>query len=219
MKKIVYLVALLFILMSGLTKAQRASGIKYSSYSASTNKCFNEDSRILNIGIGFGGGRYYNYGSALGYTYRTSPAFSLTYEQSLKQKVGPGHLGVGAYFGYQRASFKYDDYFYAGTRYYYKHNWNYMLISARGAYHLDVLNTHNAELYFGAIVGLRLQTYNYETNSIDPNSSFYELSDRVIYPSYSLFVGGRWYFAPKVALFAEAGYGISYLTAGLSFKF
>jgi hypothetical protein len=212
MKKVIYLILASFFLLSSLTKAQ-------SNKSTSSNaKCFDENSHILNIGIGFGP-RYYSYGRGGGYTYRSTPAISLSYEQAIKEKLGPGYLGVGAYFGYQRASFTYDDYFYNNTKYYYKHSWNYTLIAARAAYHLDILNIENAELYFGAILGLRFQSYKYETNSIDPNRDLYQLNNRAVYPSYSLFVGGRWYFKPKIALFGELGYGISYITGGLSFKF
>ena len=214
MKKVICLIVGSFFLLGGLTKAQ---GNKNMS-SSSTAKCFDENSRILNIGIGFGA-RYYSYGNRSGYTYRATPALSLSYEQAIKQKVGPGYLGIGGYLGYQRASSKYDNYYYNNTKYYYKHSWSYALIAIRSAYHLDFLNTENAEAYFGAVIGLRFQTYSYETNSPDPNKNIYELSDSWIYPSYSLFVGGRWYFKPKIALFGELGYGISYLTGGLSFKF
>ena len=93
------------------------------------------------------------------------------------------------------------------------------MVAARGAYHFDVLNSKNAELYVGAIVGVRIQTYHYDTNNPDPNADNYRLSSGSVYPTYSVFAGARWYFAKKVALFGEVGYGISYLTGGFSFKF
>lgn len=216
MKKIIYLLSGVFVLLLESTNAQ--SNKTSPSGSSSNGQCYDENSRILNIGIGFGA-RYYSYGQGSSYTYRSTPALSLSYEQAIKEKLGPGYLGVGGYFGYQRATFKYDDLYFNGTKYYYRHSWNYTVISARAAYHLDILNIKNAEAYFGVILGLRFQSYKYETNSIDPNKNFYQLDDRSVYPSYSLFVGGRWYFKPKIALFGELGYGISYLTAGLSFKF
>jgi hypothetical protein len=40
-----------------------------------------------------------------------------------------------------------------------------------------------------------------------------------VYPAYTVFGGARWYFVKNIALFGEAGYGISYLTGGFSFKF
>jgi len=219
MKHKLVLFAALFLIGTHVQAQKKKDKTTSSSSSSSGAKCFDEGSHILNVGIGFGGGRYYSYGGLAGYSYRVSPAFSLSYEQALKKKVGPGYLGLGAYFGYQTAHLQYDNYYYNGNKYYYRHSWNYMLISARGAYHLDLLNAEKGELYFGAIIGIRFQTYKYESNSIDPNKKFYQLNSSSVYPSYSAFIGGRYYFAPKVAAFAEIGYGISYLTAGISFKF
>jgi hypothetical protein len=183
-------------------------------------KCFDENTHVINLGVGFGGGGYYRGVGGGKYVYRNSPAFSLSYEQALKKKLGPGYLGVGAYFGYQTSYYRYNDVFFKGNYYYYQHRWNHMVIAARGAYHWDVLNAKNAEVYAGLIVGVRVQTYSYETNNPDPiEADLYRLNDGLIYPSYSLFAGARWYFVPKVALFAELGYGISYLTGGVSFKF
>lgn len=205
-------------------KKNNSSKSSSSNSSSASDKnsgvgCFNESSKIINIGIGFGSRGYYSYNRGiLGYSYHSSPAISLSYEQALKQKVGPGYLGVGAYLGYQSAYLQYDNYYYNNNKYYYRHSWKYMLFSARAAYHLDELNFEKGELYFGAIIGLRYQSYSYETNSIDPNRYDYQLSNNSLYPSWSLFVGGRYYFTPKIAVFGELGYGISYLTGGISFK-
>ena len=216
MKQIVT-AALSLAFLFNVTTSAAQSGKNSSSANAPGAHCFDENSKILNLGVGFGGS-YYRYARGHGYSYRRTPAFSLTYEQALKEKVGPGFIGLGAYLGFQSARFRYDDYYYNGNQYYYQHRWNYFVVAARGAYHLDVLNVDNAELYFGAIAGLRIQTYRYETNSEDPYRDRYSLGQRNVYPALSLFAGGRWYFKPNMGLFAEIGYGISYLTLGLSFK-
>jgi hypothetical protein len=209
------LLSLAFLITTTFANAQ---GGKSSPTSGGAS--FDENSKIVNIGIAFGG-YYYRYNRAFGYSYRITPAINISYEQALKKKAGPGFIGLGAYFGFQHASLQYNDYYYQGNKYYYRHSWNYMLISARGAYHADALNFEDGEVYFGATVGLRFQTYKYESNSLDPNKNLYQLSGRSIYPSSSVFVGGRWYFVPNVAAFGELGYGYSYpyLTAGVSFKF
>jgi hypothetical protein len=209
---------IVFALLALTAAAQPVKKNKTESNSGSGSKCFDESSKIIGVGLGFWGSGYYRYGKNGAYTYRSSPAFCLTYEQSLP-KLGPGYLGLGAYFGYKTASYKYDDWYYNGNKYYYRHNWTYMFIAARGAYHAEALMTDKAELYFGAVVGLRIQKYNFETNSIDPERNAYELHESNIYPGYSLFLGGRYYLSNNIGLYAELGYGISYLTAGLSFKF
>ncbi len=180
----------------------------------SGEKSFDENTHIINIGIGSGGNRYYR-GS--GYdVYRVSPAFSLSYEQPWRERLGPGFLGVGAYLGFQNAHYRNNHY--TSSNYYYEHNWNYMMIAARAVYHWDVLNAANAEVYGGAILGLRIQTYNYSTNNPFSDSDN-RLDEGSVYPAFSIIAGARWYFAKKVAIYGEVGSGISYLTVGLSFKF
>lgn len=184
-------------------------------------KCFDEKTHIINVGVGFGMNYYSGY-SGRGYTYRSSPAFSASYEQAIPKKLGPGYLGVGAYLGFQTANSTYN-YFYDKhgyyNNYYYKNSWNNFMVAARAAYHWDVLNFKKADIYAGVLVGVRIQTYDYTTNNPDPYADNYRLSQGSAYPSFSVFAGARWYFVSKVAVFGEFGYGISYVTGGLSFKF
>lgn len=179
-------------------------------------KCYDENTHLINLGVGVGSRNYYK-GSLGGYSDRRSPAFSLSYEQSLKKRVGPGYIGVGAYAGFQTARYQYD-YINNNRNYYYEHRYNYTMIAARGAYHWDVLNSKKAEVYAGTVIGIRIQTYTFETNDPDPDFN-YRLNEGSAYVAYSLFAGARWYFVDRIALFGEAGYGISYLTGGVSFKF
>ena len=182
-------------------------------------KCFDENTHIINIGIGFGSRSYHSIYKGSGYNYGRTPAFSLTYEQPWKQKLGPGYLGIGAYLGFQHEYYDYDNYYlFNNSTYYYHHNWNYYMVAARGVYHWDVLNTKNAEVYAGVIIGMRFQTHSYQTN--DPgNNDPYSYRSSFAYPAYSVFAGARWYFAKHFGFFGEAGYGISYVTGGFSIKF
>lgn len=195
---------------------------KNNSSSDTKERCYDENTHIINLGVGLGGGNYYSGYRGYGHSYKVSPAFSLSYEQAYPKKLGPGYLGLGAYVGFQSASstynYYYDDNGYEGN-YYYKHSWRNFMIAARGAYHLDFVNAEKAELYAGLLAGLRIQSYNYESDNPDPKYYNYRYTGSNVFPTYSLFVGARWYFVPKVALFAEAGYGISYITGGFSFKF
>ena len=185
-------------------------------------KCFDENSHVINIGVGFGSRAYRTLYSGGAYSYGRTPAFSITYEQPWKKKLGPGYLGIGAYFGFQNEHFKYDYAYYNNSfvlnNYYYKHSWNHFMVAARGVYHWDVLNSKNAEVYAGVIIGMRFQTHSYETN--DPgNKDPFSYSQSFAYPAYSVFAGARWYFAKNFGLFAEVGYGISYANVGMSIKF
>src|SRR3954471_3768197 len=157
-KAILFLVAL--ILLSVVTNAQ------------SIGKCFDADTKIINAGLGLSGS-YYSFYRGAGYSYHNSPAFSITYEQAYPKKLGPGFLGVGAYLGYQTTRYRWDDYYYNSVRYYNENRYSNFVVAARAAYHWDVLNIANAEVYGGAIAGLRFQTYKYNTNSIDPKKNDY----------------------------------------------
>lgn len=217
MKKILLFITAL-ILLSIITNAKDGERINLKVRSASNGTCFDENSHLLNIGIGFGGFNYYRSSFGTGYVYSSSPAFSLTYEQAYPKKLGPGYLGIGAYVGYKTAHYRYDNYYYLGQQYYYEHRWNYMMFAARGVYHWDVLNSKNAEVYAGMLIGFRVTTYSYRTNSTDPDAGIYKRSDSGVAPVGALFAGARWYFVPNIALFGELGYGMSYATGGLTFK-
>ena len=179
-------------------------------------RCFDGSTRIVNFG--FGGSQYYAYNAGADYSYRNSPAFSLSYEQPWSERVGPGYLGVGAYAGFQSEYSRYDNYYYAGVRYYYEHHWNNFMVAARGAYHYDKLITKDAEIYGGALIGLRFQTYSYYSNSPAPNKNDFMYTGQSVWPVCSLFAGARWYFKKNIAAFAELGFGISYANLGVSYK-
>ncbi len=182
-------------------------------------KCFDESTHIINLGVGFGNPSYHSvYRGGKGYKYGQTPAFSLTYEQALPKKLGPGYLGLGAYLGFQHEYYEYDYNNSFNNSYYYHHSWNYYMVAVRGAYHWDVLNSKNAEVYAGVIIGMRFSVHNYTTNDPD-NKDPYSYTQSFAYPAYSVFAGARWYFVKNCGLFAEAGYGISYLNGGFSFKF
>lgn len=219
MKKIVAIV-----LISGFSFSAFAGdpvSVKSKSYlnSGDGEKCFDESTHIINVGVGFGSRSYRAIYRGAGYHYGRTPAMSISYEQPWPKKLGPGYLGVGAYFGFQHENYNYTYDHLFGNSYYYKHKWNHYMIGGRAAYHWDVLNSKNAEVYAGVIIGARIQTHTYETNDPDPKNDPYSYSQGVAYPAYSVFAGARWYFAKNVGLFAEVGYGISYANAGMSIKF
>jgi hypothetical protein len=95
-----------------------------------------------------------------------------------------------------------------------------VLLRALLLFNTFVLNSEKAEVYAGVLIGASFRIYSYDTNDPRPeNESLYKIANRAAYPAYSLFAGARWYFVKNVALFGEVGYGISYLTGGVSFKF
>lgn len=209
--------------LCSLTMVNAQSANKNSrADSESGEKCFDGGTSIVNLGVGLGGGNYYSAYSGYGYSYHSSPAFSLSYEHGIPKKVGPGYLGLGVYLGYQSAYTTYNYYWDKhgyNNNYYYRNSWSNFMVAARLAYHADALNFNKGEVYFGGLAGLRFQTYHYETNNPDPYADNYSVTSGNVFPTFSIFVGGRYYLTKNIGLFAEVGYGISYLTGGLSFKF
>lgn len=195
------------------------------SYSAKA-QCYDENSHLINLGIGFGNS-YYKFNRINGYESGRTPIFALSYEQPLPKKVGPGYIGVGAYFNFQNAHerYTYPDYVYNGVHYYneayYQHNWNYYVIAARGAYHWDVLNADKAEVYAGTIIGVRINSYNYTYRNPNPNDDDRknERADGSVYPAFAVYAGARWYFSEHVGFYGEVASGLSIITGGVTFKF
>jgi hypothetical protein len=227
MKKAVLFIGAL-ILLSLITNA-KDNGKGYNflnkpAKAAGSGTCFDENTHLINVGIGIGGVRYYGFSRGGGYSYSSSPAISISYEQPWSKRVGPGFLGVGGYLGFKSARARYEYNYWNGnnnnTNYYYEHRWNHIVLAARAVYHWDVLNWEKGEVYGGALVGVRIRTYDYATNDNTPGVN-YRRSDAGVSPLVAAFAGARWYFAPKFALFAEAeaGYSISFINGGITFKF
>jgi hypothetical protein len=215
MKKI----ALLFVALSTgvFVTASEAEGSFNLKSSSSGEKCFDENSHLINLGISFGGVGYYKY---VGGTYRRSPIFNFSYEQPWKQKIGPGFLGVGAYASFQTQYYaRVERSAYDWQFYNYESHWTHITVAGRAVYHWDVLNSERAEVYGGVIIGVRMNLYRYETNDPNPSKKNYELANSFAYPAWGAFVGARWYFVKNVALYAEAGHGVSNVNAGLTIKF
>ena len=198
-----------------------AAGLFINSAEA---QCYDENTHLINLGVGFGNS-YYKFNRIKGYDYGRTPVFALSYEQPLPKKVGPGYIGVGAYFSFQHAQerYTYDHYYYNGLDYndtYYQHNWNYYVIAARGAYHWDVLNSDKAEVYAGTIIGVRINSYNFTYNNPNPNYvDKNERSEGAVYPAVAVYAGARWYFSEHVGFYGEVASGLSIITAGFTFKF
>jgi hypothetical protein len=74
---------------------------------------------------------------------------------------------------------------------------------ARGTFHYPIID--KLDTYAGIGMGFSYHTYRYWANYINLSPGF--------------FLGGRYLFNESLSLFAEVGYGVSYITAGIAFKF
>lgn len=127
---------------------------------------------------------------------------SLSVDYAVQEDVGIGDIGIGGYLGYSNSTE--DDPNYGKiTRAYY-------IAGVRGTYHVDFIE--GVDTYFGVLAALRIATLEVE------NNPFSNLPAAGGGTGYSLFAGGRYYFSENVGVFAEVGYGISIINAGLSFR-
>lgn len=165
------------------------------------NKPFDVGTNVVNLGIGLG--NRYGYGTGfLGGSSSVSPAISVSYERGI-MPLGPGILGVGAFVGYQGASYDL-----GGDK------WKYtdVIVTLRGAFHYPVLPQFDA--YGGVGLGLR-----HAGVSFSGNTYYGFATASANEAALGLFAGGRYYFTPSIGAFAELGYDQTYLKAGLSVKF
>ena len=164
-------------------------------------QAFKNGDMVGNLGVGFG---WYGYG----YGTTSLPAFSLSIEKGIKDLENIGPLSIGGILGYKHTSFAY-----ASS---YDWSWNDIIVAARGAIHYDLFKVSKLDTYGGIALGLRIESftdYNYV------GSQYVKGSTSTIRPLLALYLGGRYYFSNKLAGFGELGYGLGYLTLGLSYKF
>lgn len=170
-----------------------------SASTAGKSQVFQEGDKLLNIGIGLGS----NLGGS-GYS-NTIPPISASLEYGITEDIS-----VGGLVSYSGSSYKIPTGF--GD---YEFTYSYIVIGARGSYHLDVSDKFDP--YGGLLLGYNIASVNvnepagYTGFPINATSA-----GGIILAGH---VGGRYYFNEKTAAFAELGYGISFLTLGASFKF
>ncbi len=174
-----------------------AVGILASAQMSVKGQAFEKGSMVANAGLGFG---WYSYG----YGNVTSlPAISVSLEKGIKD-FDFGTLAVGGIVGFKHASL--------GSAYGSDWSWTDYIIAARGAIHADLFKVEKLDTYAGVALGLRLETWKYETAFTGKAT---ESSTNGL---FALYAGARYYFTEKFAAFGEVGYGLGYLTLGVSLK-
>ena len=115
-------------------------------------------------------------------------------------------IGIGGTVGYTSYRYRYN---FSGADL----GWNYstIIVGGIGSFHYPVID--KLDTYAGILLGVRIVTSS-EVGSV-PGGTVNASSGGI---AYSGFVGGRYYFSDKFAVFAQLGYGIAYLTFGVTIK-
>ena len=155
---------------------------------------FEKGEKVLNLGVGFGSTYYASYYSS------QSPALSASFEVGVVDNIlEKGVIGIGGYVGF--SSSKYANYWKTTN----------FIIGARGTFHYPLVD--KLDTYTGLLLGYNIASHKYYDNYLGGfNASSSGLAS-------AWFVGGRYYFSDAIAVMAEFGYGISYLTVGVALKF
>ena len=159
-------------------------------------KAFNNGDAALNIGVGLGS----PYNFAPGVT--AFPSINTSFEYGIIEIPKIGVISAGVFAAFKHSYDKYDTY---------KDTYNYTTIATRGAFHLGFLKTSKFDVYGGVIIGITHKVYVDELST----QNSYTRNDLVL----DVFAGGRIMFSKKFGVFAELGYGISFLKAGVTLKF
>jgi len=125
------------------------------------------------------------------------------FEHSIKDGLINGEngaIGIGAYASYYRNSVSSWG------------HWNHITFGAKGAFHYQFVD--KLDTYAGLMIGYSYAKWVWKDGS---SSSYNYGSSSPL--GYSLFVGARYYFAPSFGVYAEVGYGISNLSAGIALRF
>lgn len=162
---------------------------------------FDQGDKVVSFGLGLGA-TYYTGG--WGYSTTVPPIF-IAGDYCLREDLGPGNLGVGAYLGY--SAYKYD---YNGD-----YGWKYstVIVAARGTYHFTDL-VDKLDLYGGVLIGVKVVT---DKEYGDYPGGNYSVNNSG--PVYDLLAGARYYLTDNFGVMGELGYGIAWLKIGVSLKF
>lgn len=169
------------------------------SVSAQSDK-YTVGTNVISGGFGLGS-------SIAGYTYGSEGiGLNLQYERGLWE-AGPGVISLGGYLGTKSYTYNY----YAGSAYSAK--WNYTILGVRGVYHYTGLNIPNLDLYGGLMISYDALSFS------DNQGTSYSGGGYGSTTELSVFAGGRYYFSPHFAGYAELGVGVSILSLGIAVKF
>jgi len=163
---------------------------------------FDSGDKVISVGIGIGN-TLFDAGTA----YSTLvPPISISYEQAILDDItDKGVLGLIASMGYTSYKLRYS----TDSR---DFGWNYnnYILGTGALFHYPLL--HRLDSYAGAMVA-----YNF-TVIAEYGDTGDNIADAAGGLLFAAFIGGRYYFTNQFAAFAQLGYGVAYLTLGVSIR-
>lgn len=178
--------------------------VVFAAGAANAQEVFRKGDLVFNLGVGIGNTLYSGSGFKM-----TVPPLSLSGDYAVVDNLINGNNGsitVGGYLAYTANKQE----FLTGTQ---KYGFRYsdLIIGVRGAFHYQFVR--NLDTYAGLMIGYDIASAKqYGTWIGTPvNASASAVS-------FGGYIGARYFFSPKFGVFAELGYGIAYLTLGVTYK-
>ncbi len=173
---------------------------------ASMAQAFEKGNSAINLGIGIG-----NTGGFGTYYSGFLPSASASYEYGIVEiPMGSeltGVISAGGYLGWSASKYGYDSW--GNDDYYITTNF---IIAVRGNYHFIFHDQFDP--YAGIALGGNIEAAKWKGDGPDPDIDYAETT-----PYGGAYAGARWNFNENFAVYAEVGWLISVLNAGVTFKF
>jgi hypothetical protein len=166
---------------------------------------FDKGSQAINLGMGFGNTAYHS-----SHYYGFFPSVSGSYEYGIaKIPMGSKLFGVvslGGYLGWSASKYDegWDDVYY---------RYNTVIIAFRANYHF--IFHERFDPYGGIWVGAKINGGKWEGNGNHPD----DWEPAKASPVGGAYLGARWFFTDRFAVYSEVGYLISVFNVGVTFKF
>jgi hypothetical protein len=161
-----------------------------------TSDLFNVNSQVVKVGVGLN---------------LFSFPLELSYEKGIQDNifdVDGLNLGVGGYLGYY--GYK-RNFTMPILNYSYSYRYTNIIIGARGLLHYNFVP--KLDTYAGLLLGYNIGSARYSGDGAEPTSP------KVGGIAYGGVLGARYEFNEKFGAYAEVGYSISVLSAGVAYKF
>ncbi|MEN8119700.1 MAG: hypothetical protein ABFS35_05115 [Bacteroidota bacterium] len=157
----------------------------------------------LNFGIGV---------PALGAGVKMSmPAIVAAFDHGFSDKLGIGYITGGAQLAFSGGG---------NTIWGVDYSYTYLTVGPRAAYHFDFYEMtggksafEKLDIYAGVLLGFTIATSKYDDGFTTPTSS-----TNVSFTE-DVFIGIRYSFSGSLGVYAETGYNVSFLNAGLTLRF
>ena len=173
-----------------------------------------------------------SFGIGFGWTeggHRGIPAVNALVERSIIPFRDFGFLSVGAQFGFHYGFNRSlpstytlpgrDEVFGMNLR----HNWtSFYFVPRLALYFHEVFHPddfpENIDLYVGVGIGFNHLSHRILRGNLPPDATILN-NDTGFRFAYQVFIGGRHYFRENMAVFAEIGYGLSFLNLGITIRY